>query len=231
MSTRTAVVRLAAMSVFALAMLSGDPSHSAAQRGGGGRGRGGIRTMTLTSSAFRDGGAIPEKHAQAGRDVSPALAWTDAPDSTVSFVLLVHDPDSPIGDGLDDTLHWLVWGIPGNATSLPEGVPQGMQLPITAIGLAAPEGRGGGRGGRGGGGGGGVRQISVSGPYYRGPAAPSTGVAHHYLFELYALDTNINYQPSGQSAGPPTRAAVIEAMRGHIRGRATLVGTYRRPAP
>jgi phosphatidylethanolamine-binding protein (PEBP) family uncharacterized protein len=71
----------------------------------------------------------------------------------------------------------------------------------------------------------------VSGPYYRGPAAPSTGAPHHYIFELYALDTNVGVQPVGQAAGPTTRAAVVEAMQGHIRGKAVLVGLYRRPAP
>ena len=143
-------------------------------------------------------------------------------------MLIVHDADSPIGDGLDDTLHWLVWGIPGSATSLPEGFPQGMQVSPSAVGISVPA-PAAGRGGRGGGGG--IRQISMSGPYYRGPAAPSTGNPHHYVFELYALDANVNVQASGQSAGPPTRAAVIEAMRGHIRGKGVLVGMFRRAAP
>ncbi|MEA3246873.1 MAG: YbhB/YbcL family Raf kinase inhibitor-like protein [Gemmatimonadota bacterium] len=222
-----AVRRIAGSAALALATASVVPRDAAAQRGGG-RGRGGIQVMTLTSAAFADGGAIPGKYAQQGRDVSPPLAWTGAPDSTVSFVLIVHDADAAVGDGTDDMLHWMVWGIPGSASSLPEGVPQGMLLSPSAIGAAAPaEGGRGGRGGRGGG----VRQISVSGPYYRGPAAPASGSPHHYVFELYALDANVSVQPSGQSAGPPTRAAVMEAMKGHIRGKATLVGTYRRPAP
>ncbi len=234
MSNAPAMLRLGAMATFALAVISGDPSDGVAQRGGG-RGRGGIQVMALTSSAFNDGGVIPAKYSQAGRDVSPPLAWNGAPDSTVSFVLLFHDADAAVGDGTDDTLHWLVWGIPGTVTSLPEGFPQGMQVPYAAVGIAPPVAARGGRGGRGGAGGGGGRggisQISVSGPYYRGPAAPASGTPHHYIFELYALDENVNYTPAGQSAGPPTRAAVFEAMQGHIRGKGVLVGTYRRPAP
>lgn len=174
--------------------------------GGGGAGRGGIRIMTLTSSAFADGGVIPMKHAQAGHDVSPPLAWSGAPDSTRSFVLIVHDADAAIGDGTDDMLHWMVWSIPGTMTSLPEGVPQGSQAPNN------------------------LRQISGTGPYYRGPAAPSTGPAHHYVFELYALDNTINIAAVGQSA-VATRAAIMAAMQTHIRGKAVLVGLYRRPAP
>jgi Raf kinase inhibitor-like YbhB/YbcL family protein len=181
---------------------------SEAQRGGG-RGRGGIRVMTLTSPAFTDGGAIPIKHTQPGRDVSPPLAWSGAPDSTVSFVLIVHDADAAAGDGTDDLLHWLVWNIPGSATSLPEGVMQGPQIAMPGT-AQAPAGRGGGPPG--------LRQISVSGPYYRGPAAPATGPAHHYIFELYALDTMINVQPVGMTPAA-TRAAVLDAMKTHIRAR------------
>lgn len=124
----------------------------------------------------------------------------------MSFVLVVHDIDTPIGNGNDDLLHWLVWNMPGTTTSLDAGIPQGPTLA------------------------GGMRQISATGPNYRGPAAPSTGPAHHYLFELYALDANVNVQPVGLPA-PATRAAVVEAMAGHIRGKAALVGLFRRAAP
>jgi phosphatidylethanolamine-binding protein (PEBP) family uncharacterized protein len=75
-----------------------------------------------------------------------------------------------------------------------------------------------------------VRQMSVSGPYYRGPAAPSSGPPHHYVFELYALDANINVQPVGMSAAE-TREAVLEAMQGRVRGKGVLVGLYRRAEP
>lgn len=170
------------------------------------RGRGGIRIMTLTSTAFTDGGQIPAKHAQTGRDVSPPLSWSGAPDSTQSFVLIVHDADAAIGDGTDDLLHWMVWNIPGSATSLPEGIPQG---PQTSNGL---------------------RQISATGPNYRGPAAASTGPAHHYVFELFALDANVNVAAVGASP-PATRAAVMAAIATHVRGKGVLVGLYRRPAP
>jgi hypothetical protein len=174
------------------------------QRGGGGRGRGGVRIMTLTSPTLTDGGVVPVKHTQAGEELSPALAWTGAPDSTKSFVLVVHDLDAVVGQaGTDDVLHWLVWNIPGTATSLPEGVPHG------------PEGANG------------MRQISVSGPYYRGPAAPSSGPPHHYVFELYALDATIDVPATGQSPAA-TRAAVIAAMAGHVRAKGVLIGLYKR---
>jgi Raf kinase inhibitor-like YbhB/YbcL family protein len=173
-----------------------------AQRGG----RGAIATITLTSSAFQNGGAIPVKHSQAGEELSPALSWTGAPDSAASFVLIVHDPNAPIQGGIDDMLHWLVWNIPGSTRSLPEGVTHGRQKPD------------------------GMRQISASGPYYRGPAAPATGPVHNYLFELFALDTVLTIPPVG-AAPPATRASVVAAMTGHVRGKGVLVGTFRRAAP
>lgn len=213
------VVALTALVLSAAASLQAQAPATAARSGGGG-GRGAIRIMTLTSSAFRDGGMIPEKHAQAGRDVSPALTWSGQPDSVVSYVLLVHDADAVTGDGTTDTMQWMVWGIPGSVTALPEGLPQGTTLTIPGMPVTASGGRGGAT----------VRQLSVSGPYYRGPAAPSTGPAHHYVFELYALDININVQAAGQQT-LPTREAVWDAMKTHIRAKGTLVGLYRRPAP
>jgi Raf kinase inhibitor-like YbhB/YbcL family protein len=159
--------------------------------------------MTLTSSAFADGAMLSAKYVQAGDEVSPPLAWSGAPDSTQSFVLIVHDLDAAAGpSGTDDVLHWLVWNIPGTATSLPEGIPHG---PLAD----------------------GARQISVSGPYYRGPAAPASGSPHHYVFELYALDTMLDVPAVGASPAA-TRAAVMAAMAGHVRGKGVLVGRYRR---
>jgi Raf kinase inhibitor-like YbhB/YbcL family protein len=168
--------------------------------------------MTLTTTGWPDGGRIPEKYTQAGDEVSPPLSWSGAPEGTASFVLIVHDLDAMINPGNDYTvplrdtntvLHWLVWNIPPTATSLPEGVPQGPRLPE------------------------GMRQISQSGPYYRGPAAPATGPVHHYVFELYALDTMINI-PATDASSADVRAAIRAAMSGHVRGKAAMVGLYKR---
>ena len=74
---------------------------------------------------------------------------------------------------------------------------------------------------------GGPRQISATGPYYRGVAAPPNGPTHHYVFEIYALDAPIDVPAVGQSP-PLTRAAVEAAMVGKIRARGTLVGLFKR---
>ena len=166
-------------------------------------GRGTVQVMTLTSPGWADGGQIPAKYAQAGHDVSPPLAWDGAPDSAVSFVLIVHDVNAVAANGFDDVLHWLVWNIPASARALPEAVPQGAQLPD------------------------GTRQISATGPNYRGPGAPASGPAHHYVFELFALDTMLDVPPVGASPAA-TRAAVVAAMTGHVRAKAVAVGLYKR---
>jgi Raf kinase inhibitor-like YbhB/YbcL family protein len=159
--------------------------------------------MTLTTPAWPDGGQIPAKHTQEGDDLSPPLAWSGAPEGIVSYVLVVHDPDSAIGNGTDDMLHWLLWNIPATVTSLHEHAPSMSQLPD------------------------GTRQISATGPYYRGPGAPASGPAHHYVFELFALDTMIDVPAVGASP-PNTRAAAVAAMAGHIRGKAVYVGLFKR---
>lgn len=184
-------------------LLVAQPPVSSPQRGGG---RGGIQSMALTTSAWADGGQIPEKHAQSGHDVSPPLSWSNVPEGVSSFVLVVHDLDAPVPPGTDDMLQWLIWNIPGTARQLAEGLPQGASLPD------------------------GSRQISATGPNYRGPAAPASAPAHHYVFELFALDSMVDVAAVGASPAQ-TRAAVLAAMAGHVRGKGVFTGVYKRAEP
>lgn len=181
------------------------PGTPGAQPGGrgGGRGRGGIQVMTLASSAWPDGGQIPAKYTQAGDEVSPALTWSNVPEGVASFVLIVHDVDAAIGNGSDDILHWMLWNIPGTSSGLAEHVLPGSQLPD------------------------GTRQISATGPNYRGPGASAAGPAHHYIVELFALDNTLDVPAVGASP-PLTRAAIAAAMVGHVRGKAVYSGLFKR---
>ena len=178
------------------------PPPAPGGRGGRGGGRG-VQVMTLATPAWPDAGQIPAKHAQSGGEISPPLTWSNVPDGIVSFVLIVHDPDAATGNGTDDILQWMLWNIPGEARSLPEGMPQGSQLPD------------------------GTRQISATGPYYRGPGALAAGPVHHYVFELFALDTMLDVPAVGAQPAA-TRAAVVAAMAGHIRGKAVYTGRFKR---
>ena len=65
-------------------------------------------TMSLTSEAFADGGAIPTRHTGDGARVSPPLRFRAIPDGTRSLALVIEDADSPTPSPL---CHALVWNI------------------------------------------------------------------------------------------------------------------------
>ena len=193
-----------------------------AQRGRGGRGGGGgIQIMNLNTTAWPDGGMIPLRYTQAGAELSPAIQWSNVPGpttagdgtqvSTKSFVLMFHDADTVVNNSTDGLLHWLVWNIPGTANGLAQGQPDGFELPD------------------------GTRQISVSGSRYRGPGAPASGPIHHYILEVYALDTmlDVKVPPQGPQEANPNpqaiRTSIMQGMVGHIRGKGAYVGLFHRP--
>lgn len=82
-----------------------------------------LTDMQLTSTAFENGGSIPSKHTGEGDDVSPALSWSDAPEGTESFAIICHDPDAPLlsPGGTYGFVHWVLYDIPADVTSLAEG--------------------------------------------------------------------------------------------------------------
>lgn len=201
------------MVVFAVACSIGS-AQTPPQGGRGGGGRGGppaVQTMTLITTAWPDGGMIPSRYTQAGPELSPAIQWSGAPQGTTSFVLIFHDADTVVNNSTDSILHWLLWNIPGTSTGIAQGQHDGFELPD------------------------GTRQISVSGSRYRGPGAPAAGPLHHYVMELYALDTmlDIKVNPQGPQDPNPNaqavRTSIMQAMAGHIRGKAAYVGLFHRP--
>ena len=165
--------------------------------------------MTMTVAGFPDGGQVPVKYTQAapgvatGEGLSPAITWANTPAGTRSFVLNMHDMEVTRNKTSDDQAHWVVWNIPASSTGLPEGVPKGSQLAD------------------------GSYQISATGTMYRGPGAPANGPPHHYMFEIYALDTTLDVQPTADAF--ETRANVFKALQGHIIGKAVYGGLFRRP--
>ncbi|GAB3697430.1 YbhB/YbcL family Raf kinase inhibitor-like protein [Spirosoma flavus] len=194
---------------IAIALLTGVISATYAQQNATPASTTALLPMRLTTTAFSDGGIIPVKFSQAapnaapGGGTSPALSWSDVPPGTQSFVLHMHDVDVSRNKTTDDNLHWLVWNIPATATSLPEGVPAGAQLAD------------------------GSYQMNVFTAGYRGPGAAASGPLHHYVFELYALDTKLDVKPS--AGGSETRMAVLKAIDGHVLGKAGYVGLFKRP--
>jgi Raf kinase inhibitor-like YbhB/YbcL family protein len=208
--TATVVIALLATGLHAAPQAQGGGGQ---RGGGGGRGAGapagapggGAAPMRLMSNSFIDGGAIPLKYTQAGEQASPQLAWANAPMGTQSYVLHMHDMEGARNKTTEDQLHWLVWNIPAETRALPEGVPMGDLKD-------------------------GSHQTSATGNgVYRGPGAPANGPYHHYVFELFALDTKIDI-PANPADPFDTRAKVLAAIQGHVLGKAVYLGFFRRPS-
>ena len=117
-------------------------------------------SLSLRSTAFKDGGKIPKKYTCDGEDVSPPLSWSGAPYGTKSYVIIMEDPDAPGGT----FTHWVLYDLPAGLTNLSEGVEKKSDL------KEGPKQ--------------GVNDFGRVG--YGGPCPP--GGTHRYIFTLYALD-------------------------------------------
>jgi Raf kinase inhibitor-like YbhB/YbcL family protein len=185
--------------VMTAVMVGADLSaqQAPAPQGGGGRGggRGGFNLppLLMTSDAFPDGGIVPPKFAGRG-GVQPGFKFSGAPAETVSYAIIFHDIDVSLMGSTGDVLHWIVWNIPVAAGGLPEG-----SVPAGAV-----VGRG----------------ITGQNAYF-GPGAPAGPRYHHYVFELYALNANLDLPPT---AG---RDELLKAMEGKIVAKSAYVGRFR----
>ena len=187
--------------VYAVAVLAFTVTLALPQGKGGGKGAPKGPGMALTSPDFQDGGIIPDKFTQADpMPVSPKLEWTNVPDGTQSFVLIMHDPDNALNGGTDDVLHWIMFNIPGTARSLNGGLPSDAQLPDGTIQAK------------------GIRNVG-----YMGPGNAAINPYHHYTLELYALNAKLTLGPDA------SRADIMKAMDTHTVGKAVLVGRFKRP--
>jgi Raf kinase inhibitor-like YbhB/YbcL family protein len=123
--------------------------------------------MQLTSSAFEQGGRIPAKYTGEAENVSPALAWSGAPEAARSFAVVCHDPDAPlVSKGSYGYVHWVLYNIPASVTSLAEGA-QGHTSGLSDFGK----------------------------PGYGGPMPPNGHGTHHYYFWVFALNEELNLEP------------------------------------
>ena len=157
-----------------------------------------MAALAISSPAFTPGGNIPALYTCEGRDIAPALEWAGAPAGTLSFVLIVDDPDAPDPKAPRMTwVHWVLYNIPPTVTGLPEGATSKSLPPGTLEGMNDWKRTG-----------------------YGGPCPPIG--RHRYMHKLYALDAML------PDLKQPTKAQVEKAMEGHILANAVLVGLYQK---
>lgn len=156
-------------------------------------------SLRVTSPAFANDARIPETYGAEGQNVSPPLQWSAGPAGTRSYAVLMEDPDVERDPPF---VHWLLYNVPADVTSLDEAVPGAPRL-------QKPRGALQGRNERG----------SVG---YFGPRPPKSDPPHHYHFQVFALDTVLDL-PHGAS-----RAELLAAMRGHVLAQGRVVGTFER---
>jgi Raf kinase inhibitor-like YbhB/YbcL family protein len=119
-------------------------------------------TLRVESPAFENEGTIPADYTADGKNVSPPISWSAGPAGTVSYALIVDDPDTPAGTWV----HWTLWNL--TTTRLDEDA-------------AAPgRGQAGAVSGK----------NSWRKKGYGGPQPPSG--KHRYYFRVYALDTMLD---------------------------------------
>jgi Raf kinase inhibitor-like YbhB/YbcL family protein len=124
-------------------------------------------TITITSTAFTDGGMIPRDYTCDGRDISPPLAWSSVPEGTKSLAIICDDPDAPVGTWV----HWVLFNIPATVNELPRSVP-----PDKVLENGARHG---------------INDFRKFG--YGGPCPP--GGTHRYYFRIYAVDIELTQKP------------------------------------
>lgn len=199
--------------------------------------------LKVSIDGWDNGGAIPEEYAfcapaeegcALGRNVSPAIAWSDAPPGTESFVIVCCDPDVPTKpDNVNkpgvvvpadlprcDFYHWVLIDIPASVLGLPRGAdsdgitPRGKPQVRTQYGVR------------------GINNytdwfasdVDMKGGYggYDGPCPPwNDEIVHHYHFTVYALDV-ASLGLAGRFGGPD----VLKAIEGHVLAQGSWTGTY-----
>lgn len=157
--------------------------------------------LTVTSSAFEEGGAIPVRNSAYGENLSPEIMWSGAPAGTESFALVLTDPDVPMPNGF---VHWTIYNIPGSATGLPEGISadaQTLDEPASIAGTTQ-----------------GV--MGMRNPGFFGPRPPAGGGPHDYVFTVYALDADLDLAPG------LGRDELMAAMEGHVIAQGAVTGVF-----
>jgi Raf kinase inhibitor-like YbhB/YbcL family protein len=161
------------------------------------------QALSLTSPDIKPDATIADEQVFnsfgcSGKNISPALTWSDAPAGTKSFALSVYDPDAPTGSGF---WHWVIFNIPATVTSLPKGAgdPKSATAPKGAV----------------------QSRTDFGVPGYGGPCPPKGDKPHHYQFTIFAVDIDKIDADENASA-----AFVGFNLHFHTLAKATLTGLW-----
>ncbi|MHB8283388.1 MAG: YbhB/YbcL family Raf kinase inhibitor-like protein [Caulobacteraceae bacterium] len=167
----------------------------------------GAPALQIVSSDVQDAKPLLQVFSAYGKNVSPPIAWSGGPAATKAYVLIVQDIDAQDPDSAkpEPLLHWLAYNIPPQIHALNRGI---KNIKTTTSPLGMMQG-----------------WNSHGSVGYTGPHPPVGAAAHHYVFQVYAVDRKL-------TAGPASHLdRVLSAMRGHVIARAELTSLYAQPAP
>jgi len=153
-----------------------------------------IQSITVRAAAFGHNEPIPSEYTCQGENYSPEISWTPV-SNAVSYALICDDPDAPNPDGF---VHWVVFNIPPDATTLAKSLPTDEPMSNGAV----------------------QGENSYRKSEYDGPCPPKG--THRYFFKVYALDTMVDLDSSAR------RDDFLDNADGHIIGYGELIGTYKK---
>ena len=152
------------------------------------------KTFSITTPSWLPGQRIPVPYTCDGDDVSPEVRWSDPPEGTKSFLLIVDDPDAPGGT----FTHWIAFDVRAPSTHVPEG--GSAQKDIMTQG-----------------------RNDFGHAKWNGPCPPKGKGEHRYFFRLFALDVKRLNLEDGATRGQVEKAvdghvlAKIETMGTYAR--------------
>lgn len=156
--------------------------------------------LEVVSDALGADGALDLRHSAYGDSLSPPLRWTPV-EGAGAYALILEDPDAPRETPF---VHWLIWNIPADAVSLPEGLANDARL-------VSPQHV--------------VQARNDNGSFgYFGPRPPAGHGPHHYHFQIFALDAPLTLNPESADL-----RALVDAMKGRVLADGELVGVFEAP--
>jgi Raf kinase inhibitor-like YbhB/YbcL family protein len=155
--------------------------------------------IVLTTASVDQDGHLEDRHSAYHENRSPPLVWTPV-ENVAAYAIVVEDPDAPREHPF---VHWLIWNIPAEATSLPEGLPNEASLGVI---------------------GGAVQGVNGAGKIgWYGPRPPAGHGLHRYHFQIFALAERLTFGPN-----TPVET-LVSALKGDTLADGMMVATYEAP--